>query len=87
MIVPDAGTARVLRTQPEIARAIERFPDVTKAVVGVGAWQPGASTVADAMTERERREIHDLGVLRRALRASSSTPTGDAGDDRRSPTG
>src|SRR5918999_95285 len=39
MVLPDAATARVLRTQPDIARAIERYPDVTKAVIGVGAWQ------------------------------------------------
>ena len=62
MVLPDAATARVLRTQPEVARAIERYPEVTKAVIGVGAWQPGLSTVGDALTEQERREIYDLGV-------------------------
>ena len=62
LIVPDAATARVMRTQPEIARAAARFPDVTKAVVGVGAWQQGQSTVADAVTGDERRQLHDLGV-------------------------
>jgi DNA-binding transcriptional regulator LsrR (DeoR family) len=62
MILPDAGTAQILRTQPEIARAIARFPDVTKAVVGVGAWEAGQSTVADALPEQERRERHELGV-------------------------
>jgi DNA-binding transcriptional regulator LsrR (DeoR family) len=62
MILPDAATARVLRTQPEVARAIGRFPDVTKAVVGVGAWRAGQSTVADALSEQERREIYDFGV-------------------------
>jgi DNA-binding transcriptional regulator LsrR (DeoR family) len=62
MIVPDAATARVLRTQPEVARAVGRFPDVTKAVVGVGAWESGQSTVADAVTAAERREMYELGV-------------------------
>jgi DNA-binding transcriptional regulator LsrR (DeoR family) len=62
MVLPDAATARVLRAQPDVARAIERFPDVTKAVIGVGAWQRGLSTVVDALTEQERREIYDLGV-------------------------
>jgi len=62
LIVPDAATARVMRTQPEIARAAARFPDVTKAVVGVGAWQQGQSTVADAVTDDERRQLHDFGV-------------------------
>jgi DNA-binding transcriptional regulator LsrR (DeoR family) len=62
MILPDAATASVLRTQPEVARALEKFAKVTKAVVGVGAWRKGLSTVADALTERERRQMYDLGV-------------------------
>ncbi len=62
MVLPDAATARVLRTQPDIARAIERYPGVTKAVIGVGAWQQGLSTVVGALTEQERREMYDLGV-------------------------
>jgi DNA-binding transcriptional regulator LsrR (DeoR family) len=62
MFVRDTATARALRAQPEVARALSRAPEVTKAVVGVGAWARGLSTVADAVTERERREMHDLGV-------------------------
>jgi DNA-binding transcriptional regulator LsrR (DeoR family) len=62
MVLPDAATARALRTQPDIARAIGRYPDVTKAVIGVGAWQHGLSTVVDALSEQERQEIYDLGV-------------------------
>jgi DNA-binding transcriptional regulator LsrR (DeoR family) len=62
MILPDAATARALRRQPEIARATRRYPDVTKAVVGLGAWEAGQSTVADAVSERERREQFELGV-------------------------
>ncbi len=62
MIVPDAATARALRTQPEVARAISRFPDVTKAVVGIGAWAAGLSTVADALADAERDEMYELGV-------------------------
>jgi DNA-binding transcriptional regulator LsrR (DeoR family) len=62
MILPDAATAKALRTQSEVARALKRFPDITKAVVGVGAWEKGMSTVADALSDRERREIYELGV-------------------------
>ena len=62
MLVPDAATARVMRTQPEIARALAMARRVTKAVVGVGAWEAGQSTVADAVTEAERRAAHELGV-------------------------
>lgn len=62
MVLPDAATARVLRSQPEVARAAGKFSEVTKAVVGVGAWRKGLSTVADALTDREWREMYDLGV-------------------------
>jgi DNA-binding transcriptional regulator LsrR (DeoR family) len=62
MMLPDAATAQTLRTQPEIARVVARFPDVTKAVVGVGAWEEGQSTVADAVSEPDRRAMHELGV-------------------------
>jgi DNA-binding transcriptional regulator LsrR (DeoR family) len=62
MILPDAATTKALRTQPEVARAIGRFPDVTKAVVGLGAWAEDQSTVADVVTDAERREMYDLGV-------------------------
>jgi DNA-binding transcriptional regulator LsrR (DeoR family) len=62
MILPEAATARALRTQPEIVRATSRYPDVTTAVVGLGAWEAGQSTVADAVSARERREQFDLGV-------------------------
>jgi DNA-binding transcriptional regulator LsrR (DeoR family) len=62
MFVGDAATAEALRAQPEVARAVNRFPDLTKAVVGLGAWEEGQSTVADALTEEERRDHHRLGV-------------------------
>ncbi|MFC3689985.1 sugar-binding transcriptional regulator [Aquipuribacter hungaricus] len=62
MIVPDAQTATVLRAQPEVARAFEQFRSVTKAVVGLGSWEPPYSTVYDALSEQERQELRALGV-------------------------
>ena len=62
MIVPDAATAQALKTQPEVARAYSRFPDVTKALVGLGSWEKGQSTVADALSDGERREHYLAGV-------------------------
>ena len=62
MIVPDSGTARALREQPEVACAMARFSDLTKAVVAIGAWAPGQSTVADAISDPERRRDEQLGV-------------------------
>lgn len=62
MVVPDPATARAMRTQPEIAQALDMARGLTKAVVGVGAWEAGLSTVADAVTDEERREGQALGV-------------------------
>jgi DNA-binding transcriptional regulator LsrR (DeoR family) len=61
-VVPDPATARALRKQPEVARTFGRFGSVTKAVVGVGLWAPGESTVYDAANEKVRRELHRRGV-------------------------
>ena len=62
MILPDAKTASVLRDQLEIARAIAKYPSVTKAVVGVGSWNARMSTVVDALSAEERRAAWDSGV-------------------------
>lgn len=62
MIVPDPATAAALLRQPEVARAIDRFASVTKAVVGVGGWEPPYSTVWDAISPAERKALHQSGV-------------------------
>jgi len=62
LTVPDARTARTLRSQPEVARTLARFDDVTKAITGIGRWSGGASTVYDAAAPADRRRMHDLGV-------------------------
>jgi DNA-binding transcriptional regulator LsrR (DeoR family) len=62
LIVPDAATARALRQQPEVARAFGQLPSVTKAVAGVGLWEPGQSTLYDISSEDDRQAVHDLGV-------------------------
>jgi len=62
MIVHDAATASALRRHPEVARATSMFPEVTKAVVAVGAWEPGASTIYDAVPPAERKALLRLGV-------------------------
>ena len=61
-VVPDAATARALRKQPEVARTFGRFGSVTKAVVGVGLWADGESTVYDVTDKKVRRELHQRGV-------------------------
>lgn len=62
MAVSDAATARALRQQPEVARAFSLIGSVTKAVAGVGAWEPEQSTLYDATGETERNHLARLGV-------------------------
>jgi DNA-binding transcriptional regulator LsrR (DeoR family) len=60
-VVRDA-TARALRQQPEVAQAFDQLPSVTKAVAGIGLWEPGQSTLYDASSESDREVLRRLGV-------------------------
>jgi DNA-binding transcriptional regulator LsrR (DeoR family) len=62
MIVPEAETARSLEAQPELARAMRRFGDLTTAIVSIGAWARERSTVADAITAEEFEADRRLGA-------------------------
>ena len=61
-IVPDAPTARALRRQPEVARAFGLLPEVTRAVVGVGLWDPDESTLYDGADRQDHAVLHRRGV-------------------------
>jgi DNA-binding transcriptional regulator LsrR (DeoR family) len=62
MILPEAGTARSLRAQTEVAQAIDRFGELTKAVITIGAWAQSQSTVVDAISEAEFQHDQELGA-------------------------
>src|SRR6476646_9438315 len=62
MILDDAQTAAAIRRQGDIADAFALLPSVTIAVVALGAWAPGLSTIYDAVTPDERNELAALGV-------------------------
>ncbi len=62
LTVADAVTARALRLLPEVVRAFDQLPLVTKAVAGVGLWEAGQSTLYDTAPEHDRRALRDLGV-------------------------
>ena len=62
MILDDAQTAAAMRRQGDIAGAFALVSSVTIAVVAIGAWAPGLSTVYDAVTPAERHALASLGV-------------------------
>ncbi len=73
LILPDPDTARVLRSDPGISAAFAWFGRITKAVVSIGAWQEGSSTVYDALDPATRADYRKRGV-----RAEMSTHLFDA---------
>ncbi len=62
MLVDDAQTASAIRRQGDIAEAFALVPSVTIAVVSIGAWRSGLSTIYDAVTPREREALTATGV-------------------------
>jgi DNA-binding transcriptional regulator LsrR (DeoR family) len=63
LVLPDRRTAETLRRQPGIAETFGRFRDLTKAVVSIGAWTAGESTVYDALDPAERAVIGKRGAV------------------------
>lgn len=63
LVLPDRRTAEILRGQPGIAETFGRFRDLTKAVVSIGAWKPGESTVYDALNPTRQEEIRRRGAV------------------------
>jgi DNA-binding transcriptional regulator LsrR (DeoR family) len=62
MILDDAQLAAAVRRQADIAGAFALVPSVTMAVVAIGGWAPGLSTIYDAITPAERDALGELGV-------------------------
>src|ERR1700691_560493 len=62
ILLDDAQTAAAIRRQGDIAEAFALVPSVTIAVVAIGAWEPGLSTIYDAVTTAEREALTALGV-------------------------
>jgi DNA-binding transcriptional regulator LsrR (DeoR family) len=62
LVLPDRRTTEILRRQPGIAETFGQFKHLTKAVVSIGAWLPGESTVYDAVNPAEREAIAERGA-------------------------
>jgi DNA-binding transcriptional regulator LsrR (DeoR family) len=62
LVLPDARTTDILRGQPGIAETFARFGQLTKAVVSIGAWRPGESTVYDSLPPSDSEAIARRGA-------------------------
>lgn len=62
LLASDAATARTLRRQPDVANALGLISQVTIAVVGIGAWTGGQSTIFDIVEPSARDRVFALGA-------------------------
>jgi len=63
LVAADTDSASMLRRQPGVAAAFAHIPEVTVAVVGVGQWKSGESTIFDLADETEQRALADAGAI------------------------
>ena len=63
LIVDTAETAARLRDDPHAARTFGIFPRVTRAIVGIGAWTAGESTLRSAVSPEDAAEIDRAGAV------------------------
>ena len=62
-VLDDAASAEALRRQPPVAEGLARASSVTIAVVGIGGWAPGESTIHDLLGAEERDALAQAGVV------------------------
>lgn len=67
LILDDVESARAMMRQPEVLAAAEQASRVTVAVVSIGAWLPGASTVFDHASEDVRAAASRAGAVGEAM--------------------
>lgn len=63
LVLENAQTAQSLRDQPEIAQTLTRADALDVAVVAVGSWAPGQSTVFDRVDNQSRLEAARAGAV------------------------
>ena len=63
LVMPDAEAAASILREPSVAESLAAADRVTVAVVGVGAWTAGASTVFDAVDAATRRDVSRAGAV------------------------
>jgi DNA-binding transcriptional regulator LsrR (DeoR family) len=63
LVVEDPTTAAGLRRQPEIAGALAKADSLDLAVVAIGAWKPGTSTVWDRADAGVRQAAVEAGAV------------------------
>lgn len=63
LVLEDAATAAALRRQPGIVDVLRTCDRLSVAVIAIGMWAPGRSTVYDAATEEDRNTFAARGAV------------------------
>ncbi|WP_181010070.1 sugar-binding transcriptional regulator [Ornithinimicrobium sufpigmenti] len=63
LVMPDREAADAVRRDPAVRDTLAAASTVTVAMVGVGGWGPGSSTIYDAVDEPVREEVADAGAV------------------------
>lgn len=63
LLLDDADNAANLRREPQVADVLAQGARVTVAVVGIGAWAPGDSTLYDAVCDADREAVRAAGAV------------------------
>lgn len=85
LVLPDAATARTLRAQPGISDALSQCDHLSVAVIAVGQWRAGESTVFDYIDRKEAAAFAARGAVAESagiLVAADGTVVPDALQDR-----
>lgn len=63
LVMPDREAAEAVRREHAVRGTLAAASTVTVAMVGVGGWAPGLSTIYDAVDESTHREVADSGAV------------------------
>lgn len=63
LILQSANVAEALRSDPNLRQTLDVFPLVTRAIVGIGAWVEGESTLRAALSAEDGRAIEAAGAI------------------------
>lgn len=62
LMLSDAQTAAAVRAQQPVAAVIQRFADITVAIVSIGSWDPPNSQLRASLARVEQSRLLDRGV-------------------------
>ncbi|MGL5734811.1 MAG: sugar-binding domain-containing protein, partial [Beijerinckiaceae bacterium] len=63
LVATDKAAAEGIRRQPDVLAAMDLIPNVSKAIIGIGAWDKQLSTVTASLSETEQTQIAAKGVV------------------------